>query len=72
FYPGWVARVDGREEPIRRADVMLRAVRVGAGAHRIEFAYEPRSFETGLWVSALTGLLGAGALGFSQMRRRVN
>ncbi len=52
WYPGWVARVDGVETPIERADHIFRAVRVGAGAHQIEFEYRPLS----LYVGALTSL----------------
>jgi hypothetical protein len=52
-YPGWVARVNGQESPIQRADCFFRAVRVEPGASRVEFRYEPRSFRIGVLVSAL-------------------
>jgi hypothetical protein len=41
WYPGWRAEIDGREVDVLRADVMLRAVAVESGDHRIEFAYRP-------------------------------
>lgn len=40
-YPGWVVEVDGRPARLLRADVLFRAVEVGAGRHRVEFRYEP-------------------------------
>jgi hypothetical protein len=41
YYPGWVATVDGRPVTIYRANVMVRAVRLSAGRHKIEFRYRP-------------------------------
>ncbi len=41
WYPGWRAQIDGQEVDVLRADVMLRAVAVEAGEHRIEFRYRP-------------------------------
>ncbi len=60
WYPGWVARVDGVEAPIERADYIFRAVRVKAGTHRIEFEYRPTSLVLGAVISglALLGLAG--------------
>lgn len=60
WYPGWVARVDGVETPIERADYIFRAVRVNAGTHRIEFEYRPASLVLGAVISglALLGLAG--------------
>jgi hypothetical protein len=56
YYPGWAADVDGRPAPVLRANYAFRAVAVEAGAHTVEFRYQPRSFQIGLWIS------GAGAL----------
>ena len=52
-YPGWKARLDGREVPIHRANVMMRAVVVPAGEHEVTFTYEPGSLLAGVLVSAL-------------------
>ncbi|HUB08387.1 MAG TPA: YfhO family protein [Myxococcales bacterium] len=66
-YPGWFATVDGVATPIRRAYGMVRAVRLGAGRHRVVFDYRPASFRAGALVSALAALaLLAGSL----VRRR--
>jgi hypothetical protein len=53
LYPGWKATIDGKPAPIFPADLMFRAVRVGAGTHRIDFEYRPRSFRYGLALLAL-------------------
>lgn len=57
YYPGWQALVDGQEEPILRADVLFRALRLPAGRHVIEFVYDPLSLKIGIFVS-LIALLG--------------
>jgi hypothetical protein len=54
YYPGWRVYVDGKEEKIYRANLFFRAVKLAAGAHRVEFRYEPRSFQIGLWISLTT------------------
>jgi len=41
WYPGWVAYLDGRPAPVRRANVMFRCVEVPAGQHEVRFCYEP-------------------------------
>jgi len=57
YYPGWRAAVDGKEAPIRRANVFFRAVAAPAGEHTVEFRYRPGSFVRGL-ITAAAGVLG--------------
>jgi hypothetical protein len=54
FYPGWGASVDGTDAPVLKADGMLMAVPVPAGAHEIVFRFLPRTFLWGLAVSLLS------------------
>jgi hypothetical protein len=60
--PGWKASVDGRDAKVERVDYVMRGVRVGPGAHRVEFSYRPWSFTAG-WIVSLAALVVlAGAL----------
>ncbi|HXK08679.1 MAG TPA: YfhO family protein [Vicinamibacteria bacterium] len=55
---GWHATVDGRAEPVRRANVAFRAVRVPAGRHEIELVYRPASVKVGASLTVLALALG--------------
>ena len=68
-YPGWNATVDGRGVPIERVDYLLRGVRIPAGAHRVEFRYEPASYRVG-WIISLIAALAVIAAALVGWRRR--
>jgi uncharacterized membrane protein YfhO len=57
YYPGWRAYVDGHEEELVRANGILRAVRIKAGNHQVEFRYQPYSLYAGATISGITLLL---------------
>ena len=58
YYPkGWKAYVDDRETPIMRANYVLRAIKVPAGNHKIEFRFKPDSFYTGQKVAFVSSIL---------------
>ena len=54
YYPGWIVRVDGKEDTIYRANYAFRAVRVPEGEHEVVFKYEPESVELGLRITVGT------------------
>ena len=41
YHAWWDAEVDGQEAPLLQADVIFRAVKVPAGAHRLRFVFRP-------------------------------
>ncbi|PKF74116.1 YfhO family protein [Chryseobacterium sp. PMSZPI] len=54
YYPhGWKVLVDEKEVPYIKADYLLRAVHVPAGAHHIRMIFEPEVIEKGKWISLL-------------------
>ena len=57
MFPGWHARVDGRETPMRGAPGEAMAVDVPAGAHRVELVYQPAAFGWGLAAAVISALL---------------
>lgn len=66
-YPGWVARVNGVERPLLRANHAFQAVELPAGSNAVELAYEPASFRRGAWISVASLL--ALLVGFVVLRR---
>ena len=66
YAEGWQAFIDGKPAPHLRVDYVLRALQVPAGAHAIEFRFEPKAFAVGNGVSLgssivlLLMLVGAG------------
>ncbi|MFV0299192.1 MAG: hypothetical protein ACK5JT_24080, partial [Hyphomicrobiaceae bacterium] len=54
WHPWWFANIDGKSAPIRRANVLFRAVKIPPGAHRITMRFEPLA---GLWRSLGSGHL---------------
>jgi hypothetical protein len=69
-YPGWKATVDGEPADVERVDYLFRGVRLGPGAHTVEFRYEPLSFRIG-WIVSLLALVGlVAAIAVGKRRRR--
>jgi hypothetical protein len=69
-YPGWKATVDGESADIERVDYLLRGVVVPAGAHTVEFSYEPASWRAGWILSGLSllALIGVALVGWRRRR----
>ena len=70
---GWNAYVDGKLTPHLRVNYVLRAMRVPAGKHNIEYKFEPTIIATGEKISAasmvLLFLLCGGAV-FMEFRKK--
>jgi hypothetical protein len=58
YYPkGWVAKVDGVETPVFRANYILRAMMIPQGEHEVVFEFKPRSYYIGNKISLVSSLL---------------
>lgn len=58
YYPeGWVAKIDGEEASIVRANYVLRALRIPAGEHTITFEFNSESYEKGYTIATISGYL---------------
>ena len=51
--PGWSARVDGRDAPLRLVEGHYRGVDVGPGRSRVHLLYRPPGLAAGLALAAL-------------------
>jgi uncharacterized membrane protein YfhO len=64
YYPGWQAYLDGQAVDHGRADYILRAMKVTAGKHKIEFKFDPQSIHTTENIAYVAlGVLILGAIG---------
>ena len=54
---GWQAYIDGSPVDHIRTNYILRAMKVPAGQHTIEFKFEPKSYSVGSTISLITSLL---------------
>jgi len=58
YYPtGWSATIDGKEAPIFKANYVLRAMKIPAGKHTIEFNFHSKAFETGKKTALIGSIL---------------
>lgn len=72
-YPGWEARVDGKEAKVFRANYTFKSVFVPAGGHEVRLMFKPRIWETGAAISGLFWLflvaLAIGRPAYEALRR---
>jgi hypothetical protein len=54
---GWKAFIDGKEVPIIKTNYVLRGLSVPAGAHKIEFRFEPASYIMGTRITSISQII---------------
>ncbi len=54
FYPGWKAKVNGKEKNIIRADFTYRGVSLPKGENTVEFYFESEYFKWGIYLAAIS------------------
>jgi len=58
WYPkGWIAEIDGEEQPILKLNHALRGLQVPAGNHQISFRFEPQVVKKGSRISLFSSLM---------------
>jgi hypothetical protein len=62
---GWNAYIDGKPSDYVRADYVLRAMRIPAGNHTIEFKFEPEVIHTGERIAFASSLILILMFGFT-------
>lgn len=65
YEDGWNAYVDGVVKPHFRVDYVLRAMRVPAGSHKVEFKFEPQKYHTRQTITLVFSLLLFGFIALS-------
>jgi len=68
-YPGWTARVDGRDTPLLQVDDLLQGVCLSPGAHTVQLRFAPSGWPLAVAASVL-GLLLVLYLGLAGALRR--
>lgn len=71
YTAGWKAYVNGQEQPLIRANYLLRGLRLPAGESTVEMRFEPKVWKIGQAISlASSGLLILLALGWMVVKAR--
>lgn len=57
YYPGWKARLNGKEENIFLSNGSFRSIYLPNGNHQVEFYYQPTIYYIGGVISLVTGMM---------------
>ena len=70
FFPGWRARVDGKDTDILLANGLFRAVPIPPGEHIVDLWYAPDSIILGIRVTAVAVGIALASLAISLVLAR--
>jgi len=70
YYPGWIARVDGRPAELKIVNGATMGVEVPGGVHSVELEFSDPGVRTGLAITAAGLLLALGIAFFRSARTR--
>ncbi len=62
YYPGWKARVDGKDAEVFDVDLLLTGVALPPGAHDVRLVFDPLSFKIGALLSLVSAVIIIGLL----------
>ena len=73
YFPGWHASVDGKPQPVYRADFNLIGIPLPTGARRVELTFRDSAVDTGQGITLAAVLLALAVLagGVLLDRRRI-
>lgn len=57
FYPGWQAKVNGKDTPIYRANYAFQAIHLKKGTNLVELNFKPKLIKAGLVVSLIITII---------------
>ncbi|PKN02346.1 MAG: hypothetical protein CVU77_00660 [Elusimicrobia bacterium HGW-Elusimicrobia-1] len=57
YYPGWLAWIDGKPSPVRRAGGIFRAIEIPSGSRKMIMVFMPVSLLFGVCISAISAAI---------------
>jgi len=69
YFPGWKARVNGREERVLKANLAFQGLKLNPGLNQIILFFQPMDFAVGLWVSLGSLFFWFGLVGLRWFQR---
>ncbi len=71
WYPGWKVAVNGKETKLYRANYIFRSIYLKAGQNHVTFSYQPRSYQLGKQITAISLVFCAGYFFFYLLKNSI-
>jgi len=69
YFPGWKAKVNGREEQVLKANLAFQGLKLNPGENQVILFFQPMDFAVGLWVSLGSLFFWLGLVGLRWFQR---